>query len=67
MNIRAWENQDIWEKRYSREEVLNRYPFNQIVSFVFRNYGKCDRSKTKILDYGCGGGNHALFLLKGKV
>jgi SAM-dependent methyltransferase len=64
MIIKEWNNQVIWEDRYSREIVLNRYPFNQIVSFILRNYGKCDRSKTRILDYGCGGGNHSVFLLK---
>lgn len=57
-------NQEIWESRYSRGEVVNRYPFEMVVSFVLRQFGKGDRAATRILDYGCGGGNHCAFLAR---
>lgn len=59
------ENQSIWEQRYSRGEVVLRYPDNHVVSFVMRQYGKVrNKSRIRILDLGCGGGNHTAFLAK---
>lgn len=60
----AVSNQEIWESRYRRGEVVNRYPFEMVVSFVLRHFGKGDRAATRILDYGCGGGNHCAFLAR---
>lgn len=41
----------------------NRYPFTEVVSFVMQNYGKVeDRSRVRILDLGCGGAHHLMFL-----
>jgi len=54
-------NQEIWESRYGRGEVVNRYPYDSVVSFVLREFGKSNRESTRILDFGCGTGNHLAF------
>ena len=54
---------EIWEKNY-KSKRYNKYPYNEIISFVFRHFGKSeDRSSIKILEMGCGGGNNLLFLM----
>lgn len=50
-----------WNDNYKNGR-LNRYPFDQVVSFVLGNYGSSNRSNVKIIDMGCGGGNHVKFL-----
>ncbi len=50
-----------WNDNYQGGR-LNRYPFDQVVSFVLGNYASTNRAKVKIIDMGCGGGNHVKFL-----
>ena len=51
-----------WESIYSEGKALNRYPFDQVVSFIYRNYPReKSRSETKILEIGCGAGNNLWF------
>lgn len=54
------------EKDWNRQHYYgryNKYPFTEVVSFVMRAYGAVpDRSKVRILDLGCGGAHHLLFL-----
>jgi ubiquinone/menaquinone biosynthesis C-methylase UbiE len=51
-----------WNKRSFRG-TWNRYPFTDVVSFVMRRFvSTADRSKIAILDLGCGGGSHLMFL-----
>ncbi|MGD8562279.1 MAG: class I SAM-dependent methyltransferase [Desulfarculaceae bacterium] len=51
-----------WERNYQQGR-FNKYPFDKVVSFVFRNLGKLTpRDSVKVLDLGCGGGTHAKFL-----
>ena len=52
----------VWQSNYDRGRY-NRYPFDSVVSFVLSTLGKRDRALTRVLDYGCGGGNHTKFLL----
>lgn len=43
----------------------NKWPFIEVVSFVMRHFGSVpDRSTVKILDLGCGGAHHLLFLAR---
>lgn len=51
-----------WESIYSEGKALNRYPFDQVVSFIYRNFSRSKpRSGTKILEIGCGAGNNLWF------
>jgi SAM-dependent methyltransferase len=52
----------LWESIYSGGKALNRYPFDQVVSFIYRNHSRNKpRSETKILEIGCGAGNNLWF------
>ena len=58
-------NDQIWEERYKSRKGIAYWPFDLIVSFVFRFFGKADdRKNIRVLDYGCGGGNNFWFLIK---
>ncbi len=52
-----------WEMHiYSQGEQLNRYPFDSVVSFIYRSFSRSKpRSETKILEIGCGAGNNLWF------
>ncbi len=52
---------EIWDDNYKKGRY-NKWPYDIIVSFIIRYYGSTERNKTKILDLGCGGGNHTVFL-----
>ncbi len=53
----------LWEETiYSKGQALNRYPFDQVVSFIYRNYARTKpRAETRILEIGCGAGNNLWF------
>lgn len=40
------------------------YPAEHIIRFIARNYYKTERKQVKILDFGCGGGNHTWYLAR---
>jgi SAM-dependent methyltransferase len=52
----------VFERLYAGGRKVNRYPYDLVVSFVLRRFGAGERARTRLLDYGCGGGNHARFL-----
>lgn len=52
----------VFERLYAGGRKVNRYPYDLVVSFVLRRFGAAERARVRILDYGCGGGNHARFL-----
>jgi SAM-dependent methyltransferase len=52
----------VWEAIYHGGKALNRYPFDQVVSFLYRNAPPAKaRSDTKVLEIGCGAGNNLWF------
>lgn len=51
-----------WNQRSFRG-TWNRYPYTEVVSFVLGRFGSVeDRATISMLDLGCGGGSHLLFL-----
>ncbi|MGP1255690.1 MAG: class I SAM-dependent methyltransferase [Kiloniellales bacterium] len=51
-----------WDKRYYHGRY-NRYPFSDVITFVMRNFAKAeDRGAVRLLDLGCGGAHHLMFL-----
>ena len=54
---------EIWEKQiYGNGNHLNKYPFDNVVTFVNRNYPKDkNRKDIRILEVGCGSGNNLWF------
>lgn len=53
---------EIWEDLYSEGKHLNKYPWDAIVTFIFRNYSKiAKKEEIKILEVGCGAGNNLWF------
>lgn len=52
----------VWEEIYGDGRSLNRYPFDQVVSFLYRHYSRSKpRAETKVLEIGCGAGNNLWF------
>ena len=60
-NLRTEEvNQIKWTKLHTQDRYHPKYPAEEVVQFVFRNFVRDD--KTKILDSGCGAGRHVAFM-----
>ena len=54
-----------WEEAYSQGEQLNGYPYDSIVSFVFKNKPALSLNENvKVLELGYGAGNNLQFLCK---
>ena len=59
-------NYKIWENNiYAKGHHINSYPYDLVVSMVLKLYSNSTpkvRSKTRVLDLGCGTGNNSKFL-----
>lgn len=53
----------VWEKIHS-ETPWGKYPSEEVIRFVMRNFGRRNRSDCRILDLGCGAGAVAWFLTR---
>ena len=51
----------IWDEIYERGDSCNKYPFDSIVSTLFRLLPKLHSSEPRLLEIGCGAGNNLLF------
>ena len=53
---------DTWDDIYDRGKQMNLYPYDSIVSFLMRRYGRPKQpSRIKVLEIGCGAGNNLWF------
>lgn len=52
-----------WEEVHKNQE-WGRYPSEDVVRFIARNYYNKERENVKILDFGCGAGANTWFLSK---
>lgn len=50
-----------WEQTYREGKQLNKYPWTDVVSFVFRHKPDRPRGEVSILEVGCGGGSNVAF------
>lgn len=53
----------IWDNIHA-SQAWGGYPSEHVIRFIARNYYQTERSKVKILDFGCGGGAHTWFLAR---
>jgi len=54
-----------WESDvYGKGRMLNRYPSEEIVSFILSTFPANQRRSLRVLDLGCGAGNNVCFLAR---
>ncbi|RDU21877.1 class I SAM-dependent methyltransferase [Anaerosacchariphilus polymeriproducens] len=54
---------EFWEEQF-KNGWGGKWPCEEVIRFVARNFYKKDRANTKILDFGCGAGAHTWYLAK---
>lgn len=53
---------EAWQRTYAQGRQLNKYPWSDVVSFVFRNKPDRPPAEVSILEVGCGSGPNLQFL-----
>ena len=53
----------VWEQIHT-DKAWGKYPNEDVVRFMARNFYHFDRTNVKVLDLGCGGGANSFFLAK---
>jgi len=51
-----------WNVLYETKKIVSRYPHDSVVRWTFVNFRDDFVNKPNILDVGCGGGRHSIFL-----
>ena len=54
------DSKNMWKKLHSESRYRPKYPSENVVQYVFRNFER--NGKTKVLDLGCGAGRHVFFM-----
>ena len=54
---------DAWEQIH-QSKVWGGYPTEHIIRFMARNYYSLERTRVKVLDFGCGAGAHTWYLAR---
>lgn len=56
----------VWEEKYKKDKSYrNRYPWTEIVAFIFSNFKTLEERKNKkVLELGCGSGSNLIFCAK---
>jgi len=62
MGTRLSINKKLWEELHGDAQFRPRYPHELVVQFVFKHFPRDRAGETAILDHGCGGGRHTIFL-----
>lgn len=57
--------QEKWDMLHQQSRFRPKYPSEQVVQFVFRNFKR--GKNTRILDLGCGAGRHVYFMASEKI
>lgn len=53
-----------YKEVYAAGQQFNKYPFDSVVSFIYRNKPDKPKHETNILEIGCGAGNNLAFAAK---
>ncbi|MCI5602040.1 MAG: class I SAM-dependent methyltransferase [Clostridiales bacterium] len=53
-------SEELWKKLHEESRYRPKYPSENVVQYVFRNFER--NGKTKVLDLGCGAGRHIVFM-----
>jgi ubiquinone/menaquinone biosynthesis C-methylase UbiE len=59
------EGKELWTKLHTESRYRPKYPAENVVQYIFRNFER--NGKTKVLDLGCGAGRHIVFMGKENI
>lgn len=53
-------SEELWKKLHEESRYRPKYPSENVVQYIFRNFER--NGQTKVLDLGCGAGRHVMFM-----